>query len=333
MQTWQSLEAGGAETLQLREVADPVAGAGEVLLDVAACGINYPDCLIIRDLYQVRPPRPFAPGGEVSGTVAEVGPGVTGLAAGDRVMAKTIWGGLATRIAVPASRCTVMPASMSFAEGASFLFTYGTAYHALRQRACLAAGEMVLVLGAAGGTGIAAIQVAKALGAQVLAAASSPERAELARASGADRTVVYPTGSLSTEAARSLSEAFRAAAGRDDIDVVFDPVGGDYAEPALRTMAWGGRYLVVGFTAGIPRLPLNLPLLKGCSIVGVFNGRFQAIEPDVAEANVRDLVALYAAGQLRPRITRRFRFQDAPGAIALIAARGATGKLVVEIPE
>jgi NADPH2:quinone reductase len=313
MQIWHSLAAGGPETLQLREVPDPVAAPGEVIIDVAACGINFPDCLIIRDQYQYRPERPFAPGGEIAGTVSSVGLQVDSLQPGDRVMVRTGWGGLATRVAVAAARCTVMPPAMSFAEGASFLFTYSTAWHALLQRGQVCAGEAVLVLGAAGGTGAAAVEIAKAVGARVIAAVSSEEKAAFARSIGADETIVYPLTPLSAAASRTLAEAF------------------DYAEPALRAVGWKGRYLVIGFTAGVPRIPLNLPLIKGCSIVGVFNGRLNSTEPEVAAANVAALKQWYVDGKVHPHVTRRFPFAAAPEAIALIEQRGATGKLVVEM--
>jgi NADPH2:quinone reductase len=332
MKIWHSNEPGGPETLTVAEVDPPQPGPGELLVQVHACGINFPDSLIIRDLYQFKPERPFAPGGEIAGVVTAVGEGVDQFAAGDRVIGRTGWGGLAEQVVVAAGKCIAMPEAMPFDEGAAFLFTYGTSYHALRQRARLAEGETVLVLGAAGGTGIAAIEIAKALGARVVAAASSPEKVAFARECGADEGVVYPAGALDKDASRALGEQFKAVA-PGGFDVVYDPVGGDYAEPALRAMAWRGRYLVVGFTAGIPRLPLNLPLLKGCEIVGVFNGGFQANEPEVAAANTAELLALYQRGSLRPRITGRYAFGDAPGAIEAIAGRSALGKLVVEVAQ
>jgi NADPH2:quinone reductase len=331
MRLWASGAVGGPETLTLRDGPPPVAGPGEVVVDVAACGINYPDTLIIRDLYQFKPPRPFAPGGEIAGTVRAVGDGVVSLAIGNRVIARTGWGGLAEQVAVPAEKCAIMPKAMSFVEGAAFLFTYATSYHALVQRARVAAGERVLVLGAAGGTGVAAIELAKAFGAIVCAAVSSEEKAAFARDCGADETIVYPRGDLDRDAARALGDQFKAFGGPRGIDVIYDPVGGDYAEPALRSMAWKGRYLVVGFTAGIPRLPFNLPLLKGCEIVGVFNGGLNANEPHVAADNVVRLLELYGQGKIRPRVSRVFDFADAPDAIVAIGERAALGKLVVRL--
>jgi NADPH2:quinone reductase len=330
---WQSQSSGGADTLVLAETNVPVPATGELLIEVRACGINFPDTLIIRDLYQFKPARPFAPGGEISGVVSALGDDVQGFAIGDKVLARTGWGGLAEQVAVDAAKCVAMPPDMPFDEAASFLFTYATSYHALVQRARLAADEAVLVLGAAGGTGAAAIEIAKALGARVIAAASSPEKAQFARECGADDVVVYPVGPLDRAASRALGEAFKEKLGSRGADVVYDPVGGDYAEPALRSIAWRGRYLVVGFTAGIPALPFNLPLLKGCEIVGVFNGGFQAAEPDVAASNTRELINLYVAGKLRPRISRTFEFEDAPAAIDAIAGRSAMGKLVVKVSQ
>lgn len=331
MKAWMSETVGGPETLVLADVPAPEIGPDDVLVQVAACGINFPDKLIIEDLYQVRPPRPFAPGGEIAGTVIALGSDVTELAPGDRVIARTAWGGLAEQIAVPAAKCAVMPAAMGFAEGSAFLFTYATSYHALVQRGRIAPGDRLLVLGAAGGTGVAAIELAKAFGAHVCAAVSSEEKAEFVRACGADDTIIYPAGPLDKDAARALGAQFKLAGGDRGFDLVYDPVGGDYAEPALRSLAWKGRYLVVGFTAGIPRLPFNLPLLKGCEIVGVFNGGLNANEPDVAANNVRELIALFEQGKVRPRVSRVFAFADAPQAISAIAGRSALGKLIVEV--
>ena len=333
MRMWSSDAVGGPETLTLRDAPAPTAGSGEVIVDVAACGINFPDSLIIRDLYQFKPTRPFAPGGEIAGLVRAIGEGVTSLAIGDRVIARTGWGGLTEQVAVEAAKCAAMPPAMSFEEGAAFLFTYATSYHALVQRARIAAGDRVLVLGAAGGTGVAAIELAKAFGATVCAAVSSEEKAAFARGCGADETIVYPRGPLDRDAARALGERFKSFGGAHGIDIVYDPVGGDYAEPALRSMAWKGRYLVVGFTAGIPRLPFNLPLLKGCEIVGVFNGGLNANEPDVAADNIVQLLQLYEQGRIRPRVSRVFDFADAPQAIIAISERAALGKLVVRVGE
>jgi NADPH:quinone reductase len=331
MKIWHSAAPGGTDTLALVETSTPPPGPGEVLIDVHSCGINFPDTLIIRDLYQFKPTRPFAPGGEVAGVIRAVGEGVSEHSPGDRVIARTGWGGLAEQLVVSADRCFAMPDGMSFDEGATYLFTYETSYHAMKQRARLAQGETVLVLGAAGGTGIAAIEIAKVFGARVIAAVSSDEKAAFARESGADEAIVYPRAPFDKDISRSLGDAFKVAGGDHGIDVVYDPVGGDYAEPAFRALAWCGRYLVVGFTAGIPRLPFNLPLLKGAEIVGVFNGGFYRNEPAEAQANTWELMALYAQGRLKPRISRRYDFADAPAAIAAIDAREALGKIVVAV--
>lgn len=331
MRIWHSTSPGGAETLELQTTASPEPGPGEVRIDIAACGINFPDSLIIRDQYQFKPDRPFAPGAEVAGKISALGSGVERLSIGDRVVARSGWGGLAEQLVIDAERCSVMPGSMPYEEGAALLFTYATSYHALKQRARIAAGETLLVLGAAGGTGAAAIELAKAMGARVIAATSSAEKAEFARSCGADGVVVYPSSPLDRDAARALGEDFKAALGPGGADIVYDPVGGDYAEPALRSIAWKGRYLVVGFTAGIPRLPFNLPLLKGCEIVGVFNGGFLANEPDLAAQNIRELLSLYEIGSIKPRVSRVFAFEEAPAAIAAIARRQAMGKFVVRI--
>jgi NADPH2:quinone reductase len=331
MKIWHSIQPGDTGTLVLADVPTPRPGPGEILIDVHACGINFPDTLIIEDLYQFKPERPFAPGGEVAGVVVSVGEGIYDHSPGDRIIARTGWGGLAEQLVVSAERCFAMPDSMSFDEAATYLFTYETSYHAMKQRARLAAGETVLILGAAGGTGIAAIEIAKVFGARVIAAVSSEEKAAFARESGADETIVYPRAPFDKDASRALGEAFKAAGGDHGIDVVYDPVGGDYAEPAFRALAWRGRYLVVGFTAGIPRLPFNLPLLKGAEIVGVFNGGFYRNESAEAQANTWELMALYAQGRLSPRISRRYSFEEAPAAIKAIGSREALGKIVVTI--
>jgi NADPH2:quinone reductase len=331
MKIWLSEEPGGPRTLKLSQRDVPAPAAGEIQVEVHACGINFPDSLIIQDLYQYKPERPFAPGGEVAGVVTEVGEGVARFAVGDRVIARTGWGGLADNLVVSADRCVPMPGGMSFAEGSAYLFTYATSYHALKQRAEIKPGDQVLVLGAAGGTGVSAIEIAKVMGARVVAAVSSEEKAEFARECGADETIVYPRAPLTKEQMLALGQAFKTAGGSHGFDIVYDPVGGDYAEPAFRAMAWRGRYLVVGFTAGIPRLPFNLPLLKGAAVVGVFNGGFAEHEPEESARNSAELMELYTAGKLAPRISRTYSFEEAPEAIAAIADRQALGKIVVAV--
>ena len=249
MRALLSHEPGGPETLRLEELPDPSPGPGELLVRVRACSINYPDVLIIEDKYQLKPPRPFAPGSEIAGEVIEVGDGVDGWSTSDRLIAATGYGGLVEKIVVPAARAIPLPAERSFAEGSALLLTYATALHALVDRGRLEAGQTLLVLGAAGGVGIAAVEIGKALGARVIAAASSEEKARAARDAGADEAVVYPGGDADPKA---LSQLFKDAVGVDGADVILDPVGGNYAEAALRSIAWGGRFLVVGFPAGIP---------------------------------------------------------------------------------
>ncbi|WP_210356654.1 NADPH:quinone oxidoreductase family protein [Sphingomonas beigongshangi] len=331
MRALLSRAPGGPETLELADLPDPAAGKGQVVVAVKACAINYPDVLIIEDKYQFRPERPFAPGGEIAGTIESIGEGVEGWQVGDRVMGVIGHGGLATRIAVDAHRLYRLPDARSFAEGAALILTYATTIHALLDRGRLSAGQSLLVLGAAGGVGLAAIELGKAYGARVVAAVSSEEKAAAATAAGADATIVYARAPFDKDQSRALAEQFKAAGGRGGFDVIYDPVGGDYAEPALRSIAWEGRYLVVGFPAGIPKLPLNLTLLKSCDVCGVFWGAFAARDPDANQRHVETLFRLWEDGRIAPRVTQRFSFERGGEAIATMAARGAIGKLVVEI--
>jgi NADPH2:quinone reductase len=323
---------GGPETLVLEEVADPHPGKGEALIAIAACGVNYPDSLIIEDKYQMKPDRPFAPGGEVAGIVEAVGEGVAHLRPGQRVLASTGWGGMAEKIAVDAGRCVAIPDSMPFDEAAALLMTYGTSYHALKDRARLRPGETLLVLGAAGGVGSAAVELGKAMGARVIAAASTPEKVEAARNWGADAGLVYPGGPFDVDGRKKLAALFKAACGENGADVVYDPIGGDYSEAALRAIGWEGRFLVVGFPAGIPKIPLNLPLLKVCEIVGVFWGAFARRDPRANARNTAELFAFYEKGAIRPRISERFPLDRAGEAIAWLSERRAIGKVVVTAP-
>ena len=331
MKALLSRAPGGPETLTLEEVPEPALGAQQVRISVRACAVNFPDLLIIQDLYQVKPPRPFAPGSEVAGIVDAVGEGVAKVRPGERVLMSPAPGGLAEKVVGPAGSCWKIPDAMPFDEAAAFLMTFGTAQHALRGRGRLAAGETLLVLGAAGGVGLAAVALGRAYGARVVAAASSADKVAFARAHGADDGVVYGTGPLDRTAARELTERLRAACGAAGAHVIFDAVGGDYTEPALRTAAWEGRHLVVGFTAGIPRPPLNLALLKSCEIVGVFWGEFARRFPEKHAANVAALLELYAQGRVRPVITERLPLAQGATAIARLAAREARGKIVVMI--
>jgi len=322
---------GGPETLDFVDLPEPALTDGQVLLTVHAVGVNYPDVLIIEDRYQTKPERPFSPGAEVSGVVEAVGAGVVGLRVGDRVLAMLGHGGMAERIAVDASRCIVMPDAMPFDEAAAFVMTYGTSHHALVDRAGLKAGETLLVMGAAGGVGLAAIELGVAMGARVVAAASSREKFDIAQASGAGSGLVYPRGPLDRDGQRTLSTAFKEACGPNGPDVIYDPVGGDYAEPALRSIAWKGRYLVVGFPSGIPKLPLNLLLLKGCDVLGVFWGAAVTRDPARHRESVGELFALYAEGRIRPKISQRFPLAQAGEAIAALGSRQTTGKVVVMV--
>jgi NADPH:quinone reductase-like Zn-dependent oxidoreductase len=331
MRALLSEAVGGPETLKLREVPDPIVGPGQVVVAVRACSINYPDVLIIEDKYQFKPARPFAPGGEIAGTVESVGEGVTGWAPGDRVIGMVGHGGLVQKVAVDASKLYRLPEGRSFAEGAALTLTYGTTIHALLDRGHLKEGQTLLVLGAAGGVGLAAVELGKAFGARVVAAVSSEDKAEAARSAGADETIVYARAPFDREQSKALAEQFKAAGGKAGYDVIYDPVGGDYAEPAVRSIGWEGRYLVVGFPAGIPKLPLNLTLLKSCDVCGVFWGAFAARDPAANAAHMEHLFRLWSDGRIAPRVTETFDFEDGGKAIAKMAARGAIGKLVVEI--
>jgi NADPH:quinone reductase-like Zn-dependent oxidoreductase len=331
MKALLSSTPGGPETLALTELPMPEPGKGELRIRVLACAINFPDVLVIEDKYQFKPPRPFAPGAEVSGVVDAIGEGVEGWAIGDRLIAVTSHGGLAEAMVVPANAAIRMPADADPAEGAALIFTYGTTIHALVDRGQLKAGETLLILGAAGGIGLSAIEIGKALGATVVAAVSSEEKAAAAREAGADRTLVYGRGPFDKEASKALAEAFKQAVGPKGADVIYDPVGGDYAEPALRSIAWEGRYLVVGFPAGIPKLPLNLTLLKACDVRGVFWGAFVAREPERHRRHVEQLMAWWKEGRIRPRIDRVYPLAEGGNAIARLASRSAIGKVVVRI--
>ncbi|GAA0379335.1 NADPH:quinone oxidoreductase family protein [Brevundimonas terrae] len=321
--------AGGPESLVVEEVMDPTPAKGQVVIEVKAIGINYPDALIIEDKYQFKPERPFSPGAEIAGIVDAVGEGVKSVRRGDRVIAVPGWGGLADRVAVPADSLIPIPEGMDFETAAAFVMTYGTSYYALKDRAKLQPDETLLVLGAAGGVGAAAVELGKAMGARVVAAASTNDKVEFALELGADNGLIYPTGPMDKAAQKELAGEFKLATGRDGADVVYDAVGGDYAEPALRAMDWNGRYLVVGFPAGIPSLPLNLTLLKSVSVVGVFWGAAVARDPAGHAANMAELMDLYKAGKIKPRISQTFPLEKAPDAIKALSQRQAMGKIVV----
>ena len=328
MKALLSREPGGPETLRVEDVPDPVPGPGELLVRVRACSINYPDVLIIEDKYQLKPPRPFAPGSEIAGEVEAVGESVGAWKSGDRLIAATGYGGLVEKVVIPVERAIPLPAERSFEDGSALLLTYATAIHALVDRGRLRAGQTLLVLGASGGVGIAAVEIGKALGAKVVAAVSSEEKAEAARDAGADGAIVYPADEADPKA---LSDLFKNAVGPGGADVILDPVGGPYSEAALRSIAWEGRFLVVGFPAGIPKLPLNLTLLKSCDVCGVFWGAFAARDPKSNAAHVASLFRLWDEGRIAPRVSATYPLERGGEAIAAMAARQVIGKLVVEI--
>ena len=319
---------GGPETLELTELPTPQPSMNEVLISVKAAGVNFPDTLIIRDLYQIKPPRPFAPGGEVAGIVEAIGAHVTDFAVGERVLAVPGFGGFVSHITVTAEKVIKIPDTMPFEDAACFIFTYGTSHYALRDRGDLKAGETLLISGAAGGVGVAAIEIAKTMGARVIAAVSSQEKADFCRQIGADFAVIYPQ-KMDRDTQKALSNDVKSIVGANGVDMVYDAVGGDYAEPLVRTMAWNGRFLVVGFPAGIPKIPLNLTLLKSCQIVGVFWGAFTLRDPKQHQVYLAELFDLYKKGQVKPRVTEIFKLEDADKAISYVAERKALGKVVV----
>lgn len=330
MKAMLSEAPGGPETLVLKEIDTPQPGKGQVRLRVHAAGLNFPDTLIIRDMYQMKPPRPFAPGGEVAGEIEAVGDGVAGFVPGDRVLAMTGFGGFATHVVADATKVIKIPDNMPYDEASCLVLTYGTSHHALKDRAAIQPGETLLILGAAGGVGAAAIELGKAAGARVIAAVSSEEKAQFCRDLGADETLIYPR-ELDRDAQKEFSARIKKLAGGDGVDVVYDAVGGNYAEPAVRALAWKGRFLVVGFPAGIPKLPLNLTLLKGCQIVGVFWGAHTAREPDAHAENMQDLFRMYAEGKIKPRISASFPLEKAAQALELMQDRKVLGKVVLTV--
>lgn len=314
---------GGLDDLVLADVPEPELGASMLRIGVKACGVNFPDLLMIQGKYQVRPPLPFAPGAEVAGEILEIGAGAEGYRVGQRVLALPGHGGMAEQVCVPKHAVIPIPEDMPFDVAAAFLLTYGTAQHALSQRARLRPGETLVVLGAAGGVGLAAVELGRLAGATVIAAASNTEKLELATRLGASACINYSEESLRD---RILELTGKGA------DVVYDPVGGDYFELALRALAWGGRMLVIGFASGvIPKVPVNLALLKGTSIVGVYWGRFTQEEPDAHRENTRELMSHWARGDIRPHVSRHFALADGASAIASLGRREAMGKVVVTI--
>lgn len=315
-------ELGPPEKLVVEQVPSPRAGKGQVVVSVKAAGVNFPDTLIIQGKYQFKPEPPFSPGGEVAGVIKEIGEGVTRLKPGDRVIAASTYGGFAEEMLADADKVIAMPDAMEFVPASAFVLTYGTSYHGLKDRAQLKAGETLLVLGASGGVGLAAIQLGKTMGARVIAAASSDAKLQVCKENGADELINYASEDL-----RARVKVITAGRG---VDVVYDPVGGPYSEPALRDMAWKGRFLVVGFAAGdIPKVPLNLPLLKGCSIVGVFWGAFTRAEPENNRRNNDELMQLYIAGKLKPHIHATYPLERAAEALNEVLNKRVSGKVVL----
>lgn len=315
-------EWGPPESLVLEDIPAREPGPGQVRIKVRAASVNFPDVLIIQNKYQFKPERPFSPGSEAAGDVISVGPGVTQVKPGDRVLASTGHGSFAEEVIAAAEKVVVLPPGLGYDVASAFMLTYGTSWHALTDRAALKAGETVLVLGAAGGVGISAIEIAKALGARVIAAASTEEKLAVCREHGADATINYEQ--------EDLREAIKRTTDGRGPDVIYDPVGGKYAEPAFRSIGWRGRYLVVGFANGqIPALPLNLMLLKGASVVGVFWGDYTRREPQANQEDVRQMMALLAAGKLRPHISATYRLDQVPQALLDMAARKVTGKVLI----
>ena len=313
---------GPPENLVIQEIDSPKPGKGQVVISVKACGVNFPDTLIIQGKYQVKPPLPFTPGNEIAGIVKELGEGVDHVQVGDRVIVFTGGGGFAEEVVADAMQLIPMPEDMDFVTASAFVLTYGTSHYALKDRAQLKPGETLLVLGAAGGVGLATIQIGKVMGARVIAAASTDEKLAMCKQQGADELLNY--------AQEDLKERVKELTAGNGVDVVFDPVGGDYSEAALRGMAWGGRFLVIGFTAGnIPRIPLNLPLLKGCSIVGVFWGTFTARNPKRNQEHLSELLTWFASGKIHPVISATYPLDRVADALNDIMNRKVTGKVVL----
>lgn len=324
MRALMCTEYGPPESLVIEEIDDPVAGEGHVLIEVAAAGINFPDVLSIAGKYQVRTPTPFVPGNEAAGTVLSVGAGVTRYAPGDKVIVNSKGGAFAEKVVSDQNLTMHLPDGLGFELGAGFTVTYGTSYHALKQSANLQAGETILVLGAAGGVGISAVEIAKSMGARVIAAASSDEKLEFARESGADELINYST--------QDLKDTVKELTGGNGVDVVYDPVGGELADAAFRALAWHGRYLVIGFASGdIPKFQANIALLKEASVVGVWWGTWAAKNPRLQIQNMKELADLIQKGVLTPRVTESYRLEDFKQAFEAITSRRARGKVILRM--
>lgn len=319
-------EYGPADTLVIEDTKSPEAKGSGVKVRVRAAGLNFPDTLIIEGKYQIKPTMPFSPGGEMSGEVLAIGEKVTRFKAGDRVMGLTGYGAFAEEVVVAEANLLPVPEGMSDEEAAAFTMVYGTSYHALKQRANIQPGETLLVLGASGGVGLATVELGKAMGAHVIAAASSADKLAVAKQAGADEVINYTD--------EPLKDTIKKLTNNRGVDVVYDPVGGEFTEQALRGMAWNGRHLIVGFAAGdIPKIPANLTLLKGCSVVGVFWGAFTQKEPETSAQNMMDLFKLYSAGKIKPRISEVFAFEDYARALNALSERRAKGKIVLKVAD
>ena len=332
MRALQCTELGGPDKLEINEIESPSAIPGPVVIDVKSGSINFPDVLMIQGLYQYQPPLPFTPGGESAGIISEIGEDVTKFKVGDKVFAMTGTGAFAEKILAHEGSCTLIPDSMDYDSAAALSMTYGTSLYALKQRANIQPGETLLVLGASGGVGIAAIELGKAMGAKVIAAASTQDKIDMCMAHGADEGFIYPSGNLDREQQKELSNKIKELTGGIGANVVYDPVGDSYAEPCLRATAWEGRYLVIGFAAGeIPKIPLNITLLKGCQIVGVFWGAWVGQFPDENKKNFDELFKLHAEGKINPEVSQRYALEDSAEAFSHLANRKAKGKVIINI--
>jgi len=332
MKALQCVELGGPEKLVVSDVADPVIAEDHIIIEVKSASVNFPDVLMIQGLYQFQPPLPFIPGGESAGVVIEIGDGVEGFNIGDKVFAATGVGGICEKILAHKNNVRPIPENMDFEIAAALSVTYGTSIYALKQRANLKAGETLLVLGASGGVGLATVQLGKAMGAKVIAAASTQEKVNICIENGADEGFVYPSGNLDRDQQKELSNKIKELTGGLGPNVIYDPVGGTYAEPCLRSIAWDGRYLVIGFAAGadqIPKMPLNLTLLKGCQIVGVFWGAWTGMFPAENQKNFEELFEMYKDGKINPAPSDKFTLETSAEAIAHLKDRKAKGKVVI----
>ena len=332
MKALQCVELGGPEKLVVKDVADPEIAEDHIIIEVKSASVNFPDVLMIQGLYQFQPPLPFIPGGESAGVVIEIGDGVEGFNIGDKVFAATGVGGICEKILAHKNNVRPIPENMDFEIAAALSVTYGTSIYALKQRANLKAGETLLVLGASGGVGLATVQLGKAMGAKVIAAASTQEKVDICIENGADEGFVYPSGNLDRDQQKELSNKIKELTGGLGPNVIYDPVGGTYAEPCLRSIAWDGRYLVIGFAAGadqIPKMPLNLTLLKGCQIVGVFWGAWTGMFPAENQKNFEELFEMYKDGKINPAPSDKFTLETSAEAIAHLKDRKAKGKVVI----